>query len=80
MNLTFTLDGYVAESSTPLLFVFDGYLYVTPPTSAGGDGGGSSSNYSSRHEEENERDRLKKIEYEDDIIISIVKAFLICQN
>lgn len=65
-----TLKGAITINPTPPI-----------PTPSGGEGGRSNIQHStSRHNEEEERLRLEQIREDDDIILSIVKVFLICQN
>lgn len=80
MNLTFALDGYVAESTTPMLFVFDGYLYLTPTSSSTTEytiykkeEGGRY--YDRKHDEEEKKMREKIIE-DDNEIFEIIKIWV----
>lgn len=76
MNLTFVFDGYLFDSATPTLFVFDGYLYEIPAPIINRDGG----SYSAKVVPEFDNKHIEKVLQEDDEIIGIIKAFLICQN
>lgn len=76
MNLTFIFDGYLFDTITPMLFVFDGYLYEIPEPIIRGDGG----SYSARVSPEVDNKHIEKVLREDDEILGVIKAFLICQN
>lgn len=74
MNFAFVFDGYLADVASPSLFVFDGYLIsaVSPFTPVFPDkgllGGGG------------RIDNRGIIEIEDDEILLLINAFLICQS
>ena len=81
MDLTFVFDGYISVSQQPLLFVFDGYIISVPQKSLADGSDGKKHSYYGEDEDEERRNKLREqLQEEDEIILTIIKQFVIHLN